>query len=247
MNQSEEASAESIPQPGKNSADVIAAPPLTDRAIWLEVLAVLAIGVLPNLALAIVSAIYAAPSNLPYWVGSMELTLRCTGVSFAVLYLISRSGEPWSTFGLAVPRVSDLLLGLLISFVYFALWNRVFPILPTDLVEHVGTLPFPLSPTDFIMMFVSHAANGFTEELVVRAYLITRLVRLLNSKLNAITLSAFVFASYHVYYDPGGGLIFILLVGFVYGGIYLVLRRIWPLALGHMLVNIFIETAGSAS
>src|SRR5262249_56919425 len=56
----------------------------------------------------------------------------------------------------------------------------------------------PATAIDYLLMVPKHAANGFAEELVMRAYLITRLARLLRSDLQSVFLSAFLFASYHV-------------------------------------------------
>jgi membrane protease YdiL (CAAX protease family) len=89
-------------------------------------------------------------------------------------------------------------------------------------------------------MLLKESANGFTEELVTRAYLITRLEVLLRSRMAAVFLSATAFASYHAYQGPAG-LVGAFLFGLAFGLAYLGVRRVWPLALGHALFDIHIE------
>jgi membrane protease YdiL (CAAX protease family) len=205
------------------------------------VLAVLAIGVFPYLSSAIVVAVHGAPADLPYWLDALDLGLRSACVSYATLYVIHRSSEPWSSFGMPRPGHSDLWLGLLIFILDYVLWARVAPLLPADVARPESLFPVPQGARDYLPMAVKYAANGFAEELVTRAYLITRLERLLKSGLQAVALSALLFASYHVYYGFGGWLIYVLVLGLVFGGLYLLLRRVWPLALAHMLINVVNE------
>jgi membrane protease YdiL (CAAX protease family) len=214
---------------------------MTERAIWCEVAAVLAIGVVPKVSTAIVAAVEASSAPLPYWLDSLDLCVRSVCTSFVVLYLIGRSGEAWSTFGLVRPGFSDLVLGLVLVAADLGLWWRVEPLLPGEVGQNSSIHPTPGHTADYFLMLLKHAANGFAEELVVRAYLITRLERLLGSSLQAVVLSAVAFASYHLYYGPGAGLIYMALLGLMFGAFYLVVRRVWPFALGHMLINVYIE------
>jgi membrane protease YdiL (CAAX protease family) len=233
---------EPAPQPVKDAAPVPTSLPLTDTEVWWEVMAVLAIGVLPPLTSAIVAA--NVPVKPPYWLHSLSLCLHSAGVSFAVLYVISRSGEPWSSFGLAHPKPRDLVFGLLLALIGWALWERFGPLLD-DYAADANTFFFwPQSGADYAWMVVRQAANGFAEELVVRAYLITRLTRLMKSPALAVLFSTLAFASYHLHYGPGG-LALVALMGLAYGGIYLLIRRVWPFALGHMLFNMFLECQNS--
>jgi membrane protease YdiL (CAAX protease family) len=84
---------------------------------------------------------------------------------------------------------------------------------------------------------VKFAAGGFAEELIYRAYLITRLAALLRSRGRALVAAAGVFAAAHAYQGPAG-VFFTFLFGLAYGGVFLWGRRVWPLALGHALTNL---------
>jgi len=109
-----------------------------------------------------------------------------------------------------------------------------FPI--PDLLDN-RRLDAPSTVTDYLLMVARISASAFTQELVTRAYLITRLERLLQSQAKAVILSAAWFASYHLYYGVGG-IIYMMLLGIVFGILYLLIRRIWPFAIGHTLWNV---------
>jgi membrane protease YdiL (CAAX protease family) len=95
----------------------------------------------------------------------------------------------------------------------------------------------PQRATDYVLMVLGFSASAFMEELVTRAYLITRLEQLLHSRSIAVVLSAALFALYHVYQGPER-LLEIMILGLATGFLYLLIRRIWPFAIGHMLWNV---------
>ena len=70
------------------------------------------------------------------------------------------------------------------------------------------------------------------EELVMRAYLLTRFEQLFRSTAAAILLSAALFAAYHSY-QGYVGLVTVALIGLIYGMCFARWRRIWPLILAH--------------
>jgi membrane protease YdiL (CAAX protease family) len=220
------------PEPGQAPEPMTPAP---GSAGWGEVMAVLAVGVVPNLFAALPGPRQdAAP---PYWADAVELTGLSACTAFVTLYLIRRGGEPWGRFGLDRPAGIDFVLGIGMLIVAELVWILVSRFgLPSS------NQPFaiPRGSADFALMLVAHAANGFSEELVTRAYLITRLEVLLRSRGWAVVLAAAAFASYHAYGGPFG-LVFAFVFGLAYGMAYLGVRRVWPLALGHALFNIHID------
>jgi membrane protease YdiL (CAAX protease family) len=216
---------------------------MTDAQLWWEVLAVLAIGVVPYQINALVAAVDGLPPPLANWLDALDLVVRSACVTFAVMYIIHRSGEPMSSFGLVRPRLLDLGLALPLLVVDLGLIANFGRPLPLDGPPQ-PPLPAPEGAVAYALVIAKHAANGFAEELVMRAYLITRWKRLLRSRVQAVVLSAFLFASYHLHYGPGGGLVAIALLGLVNGGLYLMFPRIWPFALAHMGVNIILDLRG---
>jgi membrane protease YdiL (CAAX protease family) len=113
--------------------------------------------------------------------------------------------------------------------------------LPTGRYWVVG----PQGPAEAFVMVVKLGVSAFSEELIARAYLITRLADLLGSRGWALVLAAAAFASYHVYLGPTA-LVSTFLVGLAYGAIYLGVGRIWPLVFGHALYNILLELAAAS-
>ena len=86
-------------------------------------------------------------------------------------------------------------------------------------------------------------ANSFAEELVMRAYLIDRLYRLLGSKYLAVGISALMFGSYHLYQGFWPGFVGASLTGIILGYYFLGTRRILPLVFAHTAYNLIVEFA----
>jgi hypothetical protein len=84
--------AAAVPKPPNGSQAISVSPKLSRHALWGEVLAVLAIGVFPYLISVFASA-WHAPVVWPFWAESLVRCLESSCITFAVLYLIYRSGE----------------------------------------------------------------------------------------------------------------------------------------------------------
>ena len=91
---------------------------------------------------------------------------------------------------------------------------------------------------------VKYSLSAFAEEVVTRAYLITRLAVLLRSRGEAVLVAAIVFASYHAY-QGAFGTAHAFVFGIVYGVAFLATGRLWPLVIGHALYNIRLELLAS--
>jgi membrane protease YdiL (CAAX protease family) len=95
----------------------------------------------------------------------------------------------------------------------------------------------PREPEQTVLFIVAQLANGFAEELVMRGYLIPRFEDLFGSTGKALVLSSVLFASYHLYqglYGAGSALV----MGLVFGVAFIAMRRLWPIAAAHALLNI---------
>jgi membrane protease YdiL (CAAX protease family) len=114
------------------------------------------------------------------------------------------------------------------------------PHIPDDRGPSSPWLLVPRGPGDHVMMVVQYALSAFAEELVTRAYLITRLKALLGSRGEAVLVAALLFASYHAYQGLSGA-VDALAFGLAYGVAFLALGRVWPLVVGHALFNIRLE------
>lgn len=209
--------------------------------LWLELIAVLAIGVLPPLSIAI--AEFVQPSRpLPYWLDSLNLIVKTSSVSFALLFLLRACGYSWAQFGIVKPRFGDVFWAVLLLGAVELLWKVSCHLLPMHELRATETLfPVPRIGFDLLLMVLKYASNGFSEELVCRACLITRLQLLTGSRTAAIVVSSACFAAYHLYYGGGWGLAYFFFVGVVFGISFMLIRRIFPLALGHTFCDIVPE------
>ncbi len=222
--------------------DVKDAAVLPDSAIWGEVCAVLAIGVVPYILYAGISLRLPPSIPLPYWLDAIQATVMSGCTIFVTLYLIHRSGESWGRFGMPRPSLWDVLLGVGLflahaacGFCYdFVTWG----------IGATSDYQYPRleKSADYALMVPQYVVSAFSEELVTRAYLVTRFEHLLRSRGAAVLLSAALFGTYHGYQGVAG-LAFWMAVGLVYGVIFLLLRRVWPLVIAHALYNIWWELA----
>ena len=79
-------------------------------------------------------------------------------------------------------------------------------------------------------------ANAFAEEMVVVAYLATRLGQLRWGPVAIVAASALLRGSYHLYQGIGGGLGNVAM-GVLFAIVWLRWRRVWPLIVAHFLID----------
>jgi len=170
--------------------------------------------------------------------GAAETTLMDLQAIALVIYLVARSGRGWAHFGLSRPRWK--LDGVLTGLIFFLDWgiSGLGDMVVTSMFsksEYRDTCPPEGGWRAFLV--VSQLTSGFAQELVMRGYLIPRLETLLRSTGWSLLLSSVLFASYHVHQGPAG-CVSSFLAGLVYGSIFAITRRVWPLALAHAAWNI---------
>ncbi|MEV0296641.1 CPBP family intramembrane glutamic endopeptidase [Nocardia sp. NPDC050710] len=164
--------------------------------------------------------------------------LRLAGWAALGLYLLWRSGIGPRLIGLARIRWrSDVLPGLALAaiigipglglyLIAHAMGVSV-TIVPSSLGEHWWRLP---------ALILSACANAVAEEVLVVAYLLTRLRRLGWTDNSALLASAFLRGSYHLYQGLGGGL-GNLVMGLIFGRFWQRTTRLWPLILAHATID----------
>ncbi|MTD15629.1 CPBP family intramembrane metalloprotease [Nakamurella sp. YIM 132087] len=84
--------------------------------------------------------------------------------------------------------------------------------------------------------------NGFLEEVLVVAYLITRLQDLRVRLWVAVAASALLRGSYHLY-QGYGGFVGNAIMGVIFALVFLRWRRLWPLVIAHSLIDIVVFVA----
>jgi membrane protease YdiL (CAAX protease family) len=88
----------------------------------------------------------------------------------------------------------------------------------------------------FPVLVLSAAQNGLLEEVLVAGYLLHRLRQLGWTDGRALTLSAVLRGSYHLYQGLGG-FAGNVVMGFIFGWLYLRWRRTAPLFIAHTLMD----------
>ena len=176
----------------------------------------------------------------------LDLTYQIVGIAFALmpvllaLYLLNLTDPPAGrTIGFDLTRPSfDIGFGFIIAIVIgipglglYAL-ARVAGI-NTDvqasgLTDHWWTIP---------VLILSAMENAILEEVVMIGYLFTRLRQLAWNPAAIIALSAVIRGSYHLYQGIGG-FIGNLIMGVIFGLIYLRWKRVGPLIVAHSLLDI---------
>jgi membrane protease YdiL (CAAX protease family) len=86
------------------------------------------------------------------------------------------------------------------------------------------------------VLVAAAVANALAEELVVVAYLITRLRQLGQSGVGAALASAALRGSYHLY-QGFGGFVGNLAMGLVFGRFWQRTHRLWPLVIAHAVID----------
>jgi len=165
--------------------------------------------------------------------------LRLCAFGALGLYLLWRSGLGPRLVGLARPRArTDLMQGVglaaLIGLPGLALYlvgNALgfnLTVVPSAIDENWWRIP----------TLVAYAfANSAAEEILVVAYLISRLRRLGVGENSSLVASALLRGSYHLYQGLGGG-VGNMLMGLVFGRFWQRTNRLWPLLIAHALIDI---------
>ncbi len=222
----------------------------TAASLWIEVFAVLAL----------TSPLWGGHS--PAWFVIRTLRLHDTAATFylpsiarnlfvavVTLAAIRLSGDPWSAFGIKKPATLDIFTGCLVSVVDFGVTmvgvDLFLDILKSMLSErHFDQIAHPHIALNyaqgwngFVAILALAISVGFSEELVLRAYLIPRLERLLRSTWVSVLVSAAVFGLLHWQRGPRS-VCGAFLGGIVYGIAFAWSRRLWPVAIAHAMYDL---------
>jgi membrane protease YdiL (CAAX protease family) len=158
-----------------------------------------------------------------------------------VLYLLHLAyGQARSRIGFDLDhRLSDLGRGLL-TCVVIGLPGLGFYLLARLIGINATVVPANLSDVWWRVpvLLVSAAMSGISEEVVMLGYLVTRLHALRWSPLAAIMVSAAIRGSYHLY-QGFGGFLGNVVMGMVFGLLYLRWKRVMPLVIAHTLIDCF--------
>jgi len=218
----------------------------TNPSIWTEVAAVIAIAVLPMLFSAASKVIWPEIAiQKPFSYTGWYMICRGVWISLPILFLMRLRGEPWSAFGLSRCRpVQDIPAAAVIWLLGWGtcvlFWKAFWVLSPAGVgLGQNGTaavLSRPEGVVGFSLLIAGSLANGFTEELAFRGYLLSRLEGLIGTT-TGLYVTIGLFSAVHVYQGLGG-ILSTALLGLVYGASFLWLRRLWPVALAHAVADV---------
>jgi membrane protease YdiL (CAAX protease family) len=216
------------------------------RVLAEEVVVVLSLSLLASAVDALFSFLQ-APVNRSVAVGlfrDVELARQLTDIAFSlapvalVLYLARRWSEPVSSFGLGTATLRQDVgwgsalgvvvaaggLGIYLTAIALNVNRFVVPVPP---LGHWWTIP---------ILLLSAAQNAALEEIVAVGYLVRRLEQIGWAGPAAAATSAVLRGSYHLY-QGWGGFTGNLLLGAIFGVVYLKWRRTWPLIVAHFVID----------
>lgn len=222
-------------------------PSLPRRMLAEETVVVLSLSLLASAVYAILSLLEQPISGIRVASVSQstQLVRQVVGVLFGlapvwlVAYLVRRTGEELRGIGLAADRpredvVRGLLLfavvglggiGVYLASVELGVNRFVVPVPP---LGHWWTVP---------VLLLNAAEAALLEEVVVVAYLVTRLRQLGLTEIAAIGSSALLRGTYHLY-QGWGGFLGNLAMGLLFGFVFVRTRRAWPIVIAHFLLNV---------
>lgn len=221
--------------------------PADRRTLTEEVLVVLALSLLASAAYAVLSILEDPVSG--FAVASVNqssvLVRQLLGFVFGlapvylVAHLVRRSREGLAGIGLDGRRsrtdaVQGLLLFAVVGLGGIAVYlgavglgvNRF--VVPVPPIGHWWTVP---------ALLLNAAEAALLEEVIVLAYLVTRLRQLSWAPWAAIGASAVLRGSYHLY-QGWGGFAGNLAMGLLFAWLFTRTRRAWPFILAHFLLDV---------
>lgn len=214
----------------------------TTRGLWFEVTAVFCLAVLPDLFAAVVSAGGGVSQECSFACQELFTIIRSLRVALPLLVILHLGRERLAQFGIVRFSWSgDIVSSVAIWFAAWMAWYVAVSMVPASVLAEAMSKPAynwasPSGAGDILLLLAASLANGFAEEFVMRAYLITRLERLLGSTGLAVVVSTALFASYHIY-QGWLALVGVAAVGLVYALVYCLQRRLWPVAIAHAIAN----------
>ena len=174
----------------------------------------------------------------------LDLAYQIAGIAFPLmpallaLYLLRLTGDRAAIgFDLRRPRF-DVTRGVIMAAAigipglafYFAARALGFNtnVAPADLAANWWTIPVLVG---FALM------NGVLEEVIMLGFLFTRLRQLAWTPWVVVLASAVLRGTYHVY-QGFGGFVGNLVMGLVFGWVYLRWRRVGPLVVAHIILDL---------
>jgi membrane protease YdiL (CAAX protease family) len=175
----------------------------------------------------------------------LDLTYQLVAIAFSlvpvllVLYLLHGISAPGHGIGFDVRRPrSDVLFGLVIAAVVgFPGLGLYLGARALGLNTHVQASALADNWWTVPVLILSAAQNAILEEVIMIGYLFTRLSQLHWQWPLILAVSAVIRGCYHLY-QGFGGFAGNLVMGVIFGLVYLRFRRVGPLIVAHTLLDV---------
>ncbi|OLF10753.1 CAAX protease family protein [Actinophytocola xanthii] len=155
------------------------------------------------------------------------------------LYLLWRAGIRFAEIGLDRRRPGrDALTGAGLA-ALIGIPGLGLYFLARAVGANLTVLPSTLDDTWWrpIVLTIAAAANAWAEEVLVVAYVLTRLRQLGLGENASLAVSAVLRGSYHLY-QGFGGFLGNVVMGLVFGRFWQRTNRLWPLVVAHTLLDV---------
>jgi membrane protease YdiL (CAAX protease family) len=188
-------------------------------------------------------SVVSAPATVHEWLDLLDdlaQVLNGLGPPFLVVVLLLRSfGRPGLGIGLDRVRRRELLGGVgLAALIGLPGLGLVWISHELGFNGHLIVVSFPDVWYRVPVLLLDAFQNGAAEELVVLAFMLTRLRQLGWSSERAVITSATLRGSYHLY--QGVGAFFgNMVMGLIFGTIFQRTKRVWPFVIAHTLLDAF--------
>lgn len=155
------------------------------------------------------------------------------------VYLLWRSGIGPRAIGFARPRLRPHVLHGVGLAALIGIPGLLFYLAAVALDLNVTVLPSTLNDVWWrpVTLTLSAIANSVAEEVLVVAWLISRLRALGWGENRSLLTSALLRGSYHLYQGFGAG-VGNMVMGLIFGKYFQKTGRLWPLVIAHALIDI---------
>ena len=187
---------------------------------------------------------YAGPISLLLCLGIATWRLKAHKESWGELGLKITVSKKRIILWTVIALVSTIVLGGVAESAVESLFKatgQALPVINTQYAERFANLPGNF-PAYLFWLTIAWVIGGFTEEMLFRIFLITRIEKLFPKLpyvvVFAIMFQAFIFGQQHYYYQGLTGWVATGMVALLSGVLYIAFKRnLWPLILSHGLAN----------
>jgi membrane protease YdiL (CAAX protease family) len=182
----------------------------------------------------------------PDLVSSLSRFISLVGRAAAAIFIVWTADGSTKLFGLTKPNwKKDALVTAGLIFLSFVLYLAPAFFLPRETYRdltrhdiHSPSISFVIAGVPIAVVLIVLAGSVFFEEVVFRAYFISRFEELFGHSWNAIVVAAILFGIGH-YYQGVLGTVTAVIFGVLCGIAFVLTRRLWPSLIAHYALDAY--------